>query len=187
MDDRNHGHISDYAATLIRYKARMLSRKRAFARNDREDLEHDLWVDLLKRLPKYDPSKATLNTFIARVVERKVVSLIRYHLAEKRAVAREEASLNELVRDCDGRTVERHETTREGATAWQRLHELQRDIADLREHLPSEVHRLVMDALSRGGTINSIAAELGISRRQAERHVAEIRQIFEDASLRDYL
>jgi len=176
-----------YAARLIRFKARILSRRRAFTRDDREDIEQDLWLDLLERLPQYDPTKASLNTFIARVVERRVVSLIRHRSAEKRSLDREECSLNDPVRDSDGRLVERHQTTPEASSTWQRLHDLERDVADLREWLPSEIHRLIVDALGRGGTENSIAQELGISRRAVKGHMAELRRIFEDADLRDYL
>lgn len=176
-----------YAGKLITFKARQLSRRSGFSRTDRDDLEQELWLDLVGRLPRYDPNKAALNTFIARIVERKVVSILRYRLAEMRSPTREEASLNDSVLDCDGRVVERHQTTAEAASTWQRLHDLERDVADVRERLASKEARAVVDALGRGGTINSIAGELGLSRRAVERHVAEARQAFEDAGLRRYL
>lgn len=94
-----------YAAHLIRFKAWVLSRRRAFAGDDQEDIEHDLWLDLLERLPKYAPEKATLNTFIALVVERRVATLIRDRSTEKRSTDREECSLDEPVLDADGRVV----------------------------------------------------------------------------------
>jgi len=187
MDDRSDIGTNEYAARLIKFKARQLSRRSGFSRTDRGDLEQDLWTDLIDRLPRYNPDKASLNTFIARVVERKVVTIIRYHLAQMRSPGRNEGSLNNPALDCDGRVVERHQTTPEAAGTWQRLHDLRRDLAEVRSHLPSSVFSSIMDAIGLGGTINSIAGELGISRRAAERHVAELRRIFEDAELRDYL
>lgn len=187
MDDRSHTGINQYAARLIKFKARQLARRSGFSRTDRGDLEQEMWVDLIDRLPRYDPDKASLNTFIARVVERKVVSILRYHLAEMRSPGRNEASLNDPAVDCDGRVVERHQTTPEAASTWQRLHDLRRDLAEVRAHLPSGLLQSIMDEIALGGTINSIAGELGISRRAAERHLDELRRIFEDAGLRDYL
>jgi RNA polymerase sigma-70 factor (ECF subfamily) len=187
MDDRSHSGLNGYAARLIQFKARQLSRRPGFSRTDRGDLEQELWADLLGRLPRFDPAKASLNTFIARVVERKIASILRYHLAEMRSPGRNEASLNDPALDCDGRVVERHQTTPEAASTRQRLDDLRRDLAEVREYLPSDVLRAIMDAIGLGGTINSIAGELGISRRTAERHMAELRRIFVDAGLRDYL
>lgn len=186
MDDRSHTGLNGYASGLIKFKARQLSRRSGFSRTDRADLEQELWTDLLVRLPRYDRTKASLNTFIARVVERKVASILRYHLAEMRSPARVEASLNDPVLDADGGTVDRHQTTPEAASTLHRLSDLRRDLADLREQLPPHL-RDVMDALGLGGTINSIAIEQGISRRAVEKHVSELRRHFEDAGLRAYL
>jgi len=187
MDDRSDIGINEYAARLIKFKARQLSRRSGFSRTDRGDLEQDMWTDLIDRLPRYNPDKASLNTFIARVVERKVVTILRYHLAQMRSPGRNEASLNDQALDCDGRVVERHQTTPEAAGTWQRLHDLERDVADLRERLPSEQHRQFMDALGRGGTVNSIGAELKLARRAAKPLYEEICRIVADAGFRDYL
>lgn len=176
-----------YAARLIRFKARQLCRRPGFTPSDREDIEQELRADLLGRLPRFDASKAGLNTFIARVIERKTISIVRHRLAEKRTPDREECSLNDEVRDGDGRLVDRHQATPEAASTWQRLHDLTRDVSDLRERLDSELHRRVMDALGRGGTINSVANDLGISRRAVQRCIAELREAFKDAGLREYL
>ena len=69
--------IEEYAVWLIRRKARELTGRGGFTESDQEDIEQEMMLDLLKRLPKYDPEKAQRNTFIARIVEHKVSSLIR--------------------------------------------------------------------------------------------------------------
>lgn len=187
MDDRSHSGINNYATRLIRFKARQLARRPGFTQSDRVDIEQELRADLLERLPRFDESKARLNTFISRIIERKVISIVRYRTAEKRSPDREECSLNDEVRDADGRLVDRHQTTPEAASVWQRLHDLTRDVSDLRGRLESDLHRRVMDALGRGGTINSVANELGIPRRAVQRCIAKLREVFEDAGLREYL
>jgi len=180
-------HASAYAARLIRFKARQLCRRPGFTPSDWADIEQEFRLDLLERLPRFDVGKAQLNTFIARVIERKAASVVRHRTAEKRAPEREECSLNDEVRDADGRLVDRHQTTPEAASTWQRLHDLTRDVSDVRERLDSELQRRVMDALGRGGTVNSVANDLGITRRAVERCIADLREVFEDAGLREYL
>lgn len=187
MDDRFHTGLNGYASGLIKFKARQLSRRSGFTRTDRSDLEQELWADLLDRLPRYNSGKASLNTFIARVVDRKVATILRYHFAAMRSPARNEASLNEPVADSDGRMVERHQTTPEAAGAYQPIQDLRRDLDEVRSNLPSDVLREIMDAIGMGGTVNSIATDMGLSRRAVERHVGDLRRIFEDAGLRIYL
>jgi DNA-directed RNA polymerase specialized sigma24 family protein len=135
----------------------------------------------------YDPARTRPESFVACIVEREAVSILRARRAEMRTPDREECSLNEAVRDGDGRTVDRHQTTPEAATTWQRLHDLERDIADLRMRLPSELHRQVLDGLARGETVNAISEALRVGRRLVYRHVDEVRRAFEDAGLREYL
>lgn len=176
---------NDYAVRLIGFKAWMLTRRRAFARDDQEDIEHDLWLDLLERLPKYDPAKATLNTFIALVVERRVATLIRDRSTEKRSPDREECSLDDQVRDADGRVVPRHETTPEAASDPGRLRDLERDVARVLAGLSDELRAAAL-ALA-FGTQNSVGPELGISRRAMANAVDELREILRDAGLDQYL
>jgi RNA polymerase sigma factor (sigma-70 family) len=172
---------------LIRRKARQLCRRRGFTPGDRQDIEQELVLRVLQRLSKYDPARTRPESFVACIVEREAVSILRGRRAEKRSPDREECSLNDAVRDGDGRTVDRHQTTPEATTTWQRLHDLGRDVADLRERLPSDVHRLILDALARGETLNAIIADLGIPRRTAERRFAQLVRILENAGLREYL
>lgn len=185
MDDRHQIHVNDYAARLIRFKARMLGRHRAFARDDREDIEQDLWLDLLERLPKYDPARASLSTFVARVVERRVVSLIRYRSAEKRSAFREECSLDDRVLDADGRDTARHETTPEVSNDPARLRELERDMAHVMAHLPDDLRAIAL-ALA-FGTQNAVGPELGLSRRAMSKAAERLHEIFRDAGLDEYL
>ncbi|MCC6427343.1 MAG: hypothetical protein IT435_11050 [Phycisphaerales bacterium] len=175
------------AEPLFISKARRLSRRRGLSRSDFEDIGQDLRTHLIQQAAKFDPTITTWEQFVSYISDKRGISFLRYVFAEKRSPLREECSLNDPVLDGDGRVVERHQTTPEASRTWQRLYELKRDVADVRATLPTELHRQIMDALARGATINSIAVEFGISRRAAERHIGDIRQVFEDASLRDYL
>ena len=102
--------IDPYAAGLIKYKARRLIGQAGFTASDREDIEQELILDLLRRLPKYDPKRAQRNTFIARVVEHRVATLIEAQKAGIRDYRRCRCSLNDRFEDEDGRSVERVDT-----------------------------------------------------------------------------
>jgi len=60
--------LTEYAESSIRVKARQLTRRPEFNRSDREDLEQELWLALLSQAGQYDPKRASLHTFIDRVV-----------------------------------------------------------------------------------------------------------------------
>ena len=76
--------IDGYAVALIRCKAKQLIRRAEFKGMDSEDLEQEMMLDLLQRLPQYDASRASRNTFIARVVEHKVATLIEFYRVPRR-------------------------------------------------------------------------------------------------------
>jgi RNA polymerase sigma-70 factor (ECF subfamily) len=177
--------IPIYALMLFRFKARQLTCQPGFRLDERCDLEQDLLCDLLDRLPKFNPAKAQLNTFVARVIERRIASIIRFRFAELRSPDREECSLDDLVLDCDGRRVPLHQLIPDRSSTPQRLRDLERDMADVLGRL-SDLHRTIALGLVTG-TINSLANELAMPRSAVERHIEEIRDIFEDAGLDEYL
>lgn len=187
MLDPNHDPFDPHTTQLIRSKARRLCRVAGFTSSDFDDVVQELRFHLWRRLKRFDPAVAAWTTFASFVLDKRCISLARERSAEKRCCRREQCSLNDQILDDSGRLVERHQSTPEAASTRQRLNDLARDLADLRERLPSATHRLFMDALARGGTVNSIGTELGLSRRAAARHFAELQRLFEDAGLRVYL
>ena len=57
FDNRYEG-IDEYAVRIIKHKARQLVGRAGFTESDREDLEQEMMLDLLRRLPKFDPKRA---------------------------------------------------------------------------------------------------------------------------------
>ena len=76
---------NDYAHTLIRVKAKQVVRGRGFNRSDLPDVEQELFVQLIKQAPNFDPERSSLNTFIAKVVESAVGMLVRRRRRDKRS------------------------------------------------------------------------------------------------------
>ena len=107
--NQKHEQLTKYTMTLVHCKARQLVGKAGYTQDDIKDIEQDLIRDLLERLPKFDPAKATLNTFAVRVVEGKISKLLRDRQAEMRDHRREAFSMNEEIETEEG-PMERHET-----------------------------------------------------------------------------
>ena len=61
----------------IRFLASKLSRQNAVPGMDREDLEQDLVLDLLQRIGRHDPARASLETFAEHVIDNRVATLTR--------------------------------------------------------------------------------------------------------------
>lgn len=186
--------LSDYAIRLIRHKARQLARNEGFTPQDIEDIRQDLIVDLLERLPKFDATKSAYNTFVDRIVNRKVARLMRDRNCEKRDPRREACSLNEYIDDGEGGTVERSQTIaaeeadrRLGrqARSNQETAELVLDVEAVLKRLPDNLRTPC--ELLKTGSIADAARAMGVPRTTLNDHVKKLREFFEAAGLRDYL
>ena len=69
---------NEYARTRIRVAVQRLGRRLKLSRADREDVEQDLWVNLLEQAQNFDPERGAINTFIDRVVRSAVAMKIRH-------------------------------------------------------------------------------------------------------------
>lgn len=192
--DNQYDGIDPYAVKLIKFKARRLIGQAGFTASDRDDLEQELILDLLRRLPKYNPKRAQLNTFIARVVEHKIATLIEARKAGIRDYRRCPFSLNDRFEDEEGRSVERVDTfdqedylLRTGAQSRpaDELSALTTDVAAVLEGLPPELrelcHRLQAES------VTEISRDTGVPRGTIYESIKKLREIFEDAGLKDYL
>ena len=186
--------LNDYAIQHIRHKARQLVGTAGFTRDDFEDIQQDLIVDLLERLPKFDPAKAKYNTFVSRIVERKVSKLIRHRKQQIRDCRREECSLNADIDDCGGGTVERIQTISQDEhdlrtgkytrPADERV-DLRLDIEAVLADLPPELRRAGQMLMTM--PIAEVAHKLGVPRSTFyETHLARLREIFEAKGLGEY-
>ena len=60
----------------IRYQASSLARSGRLPGMDKSDIEQDLMLDLLQRQTKFDPVRASFDTFADRVVTHRVATLM---------------------------------------------------------------------------------------------------------------
>jgi len=185
--------IGDYAAKLIRCKARQLVGKAGLTWNDVEDLEQELILHLLERLPKFDPEVAARTTFVAHVVERKISNILRDRMREKRDGRRELGSLNDLIEDDEGETIVRAHTIDQDATdirmgrrnrTCEEEARLRLDVSLLLSALPDDLHPVAQELLQK--TITEAAESLGMPRTTLYYAIKRLRPLFEKAGLGDY-
>jgi len=186
--------LTGYDRELIRCKARQIVGKAGFTRDDIEDIESELTTDLLTRLPKFDPEKAQRDTFADRIVTRRISNLIRYRIQEKRDYRREACSLNEMIVDREGNTVERAQTMcgdaaaiRLGTRDRTRCQEanLRFDVSVMLKGLPEDLRQVAEELKSK--SVADTARALGVPRSTLYGAIGRLRVIFAEAGLREYL
>lgn len=194
--DTTHKHeqLTAYTMKLVQCKARQLVGKAGYTWDDIEDIEQDLTRDLLERLPKFDPAKATLNTFADRVVGRRLCNLLRHRQSEMRDHRREAFSMNEEFETEEG-PMERQETIgqdeidlrtgRYNRPASERDH-LQMDMNAVLIGLSPELRQVA--GMLRTQSVAEVARDLGIPRRTfRDRHLVQLREAFAANRLDVYL
>lgn len=184
--------VTEYAQTMIRIKARQVVRNPGFSPSDEPDVEQDLVVHLLSQAHRFDPTRASLNTFIARVVNSGVAMLLRKQGRAKRNPANEVElqSLSELVPQPDGypeplaRLISRRDLERRtggDSLTESQLFELAEDVARVLPTLPAELQNVCRSLLTRNQS--KTGAQLGISRRGLRAAMSAIREHFEKSDL----
>jgi len=193
--DSRPGELGEFAVRLIRHKARQLVGRAGYTEDDRPDIEQDLTLDLLHRLSKFDPARASFHTFVARIVEHGVARLIERQEAGLRDYRQCAGSLNDPLEDDEGEGAERGDLVDQDsyrASIGQptlpladrvalRL-DLQRVLATLTPEL-----RDLWARLEEGQSITEISRETGIPRGTLYDRMRQLRLFAERAGLRAYL
>lgn len=129
--------------------------------HDREDLEQEMVLGVWRALPRYDPSRASLRTFIERVIANRFASLLR---ARRRQLK---------VESFEGQNL----GTRDGIPALEFRTDVQRVVGSLAER----DRRLVLRMMAHSPT--EASRSLGISRSTVYARIRRIRFVFQEAGL----
>ncbi len=176
----DHPAVDRFTARLIRRKARQLIGRAGFTTSDREDIEQELRLKLIKQLSAFDPKKANRRAFVVTVVERHIANLLRDKQAEKRD-HRRVRSLHVLIAGDDGPeplgdTIgDREHDARRGATSRDALElsQLTLDVADVIASMPPKLRELA-EAL-KVDSVSEIARRRGVARSTLNESVRRIR------------
>ena len=160
---------------LIRRKAAKLTRCHKVPHADREDVEQDLLLEVLRRLPKFDPARSDRDGHLRAVVEHAVSNLVRSGRAAKRGRGRT-ARLDAILTG----ESELGRTDEVLARA-----DLVMDVQELLKRLPDELRRVAELIQSQSAT--ETARALGVSRGTVYARLREIRTLCERTDLEKYL
>lgn len=188
--DPNDFILTRYARDLIRYKAHQLCRRGDFHKTEPDDLQQELWLLLLSAIDHFDPDKASLDTYLDRVLTTGVAMLIRSRQTQKSLHGLRVVSLDALRRsECDtpeslAQSVSQDDLARRTECVEQdevARREEAEAIAMALERMPEELRDVCRRLM--GGTVTSVARDLGISRRQVHNRLVSARPYFEKVGL----
>ena len=174
----------DDIETIIREAnaaAQRLRRKLSMPLCEREDLGQDLLVDLLRRLPAYDPSRGSIGAFAGIVLRNQASRIAMRHHRQRRAQGGTMLSLEVPLagtREPVGDTL----TEDDGLAAWHGQTCCAADVTELHlalqaalARLPAEDRRLCAALAHR--PVTALATEGFGSRSALYRRLADLRHV----------
>jgi RNA polymerase sigma-70 factor (ECF subfamily) len=187
--------LTKFVFKLVKRKARQIVGKTGYTLDDVDDIQQELVLDLLEQLPHYDPDLASYNTFVVRVVDRKVCKMLRHRRMEKRDYRRETGSVYDQMYTGGDQAMQRIEAITEkehdrrlGISRMpqeERSH-LEIDVRMLLEDLPPDLRRAA--ELLKTMSVNQAADEIGIPRSTFYLNYLEpLRDIFQSEAMDGYL
>jgi RNA polymerase sigma-70 factor, ECF subfamily len=196
--ENNYEGVDEFAVRLIKRKVRRLVGQAGFREADRQDLEQELVLDVIERLSRFDPRRSKRETFITRLVEHHIASLIEARKAGVRDYRKEAGSLDELAPVGEGAGGDLPPILRGGDYVRRAISEARREeeLRQLRVDLEGVVSRLPegsrFDLLSlcrrlETKSVSGVAKELGVPRSTIYEAIQEVRAEFKRAGLDVYL
>jgi hypothetical protein len=186
---------SDYVKELLSVKSFSVCRKPGFRRGERVDIEQELVAHILRQAHRYDPARAAVNTFVARVVDSGVRMILRARRRLNRRPGARAASLEqtsvadgqrptslaEVVGEADRRRLNGGDVRDEQLDS-DLLTDLTPALATALAGLTKKQKQIVK-ALMDQPQPAVVARKLKTSRRQVGNVIATIRQRFEEAGI----
>jgi RNA polymerase sigma-70 factor (ECF subfamily) len=188
--DLNNPEIRAYADRLIQRAATRLIEITGLTESDRDDVEQDMRLDLLRRLPRYDPGRSSPDRHLAALVSHKACSILAARFAGRR-----DARLTRRLRtprvDDDGPAStacdlvsDRRRPDYNDASAERAVQDLRLDVRRVIASLP-ERDRQICDLVAQINVAQA-AARLGMPRTTLYEELERIRAQLEEAGLGIY-
>lgn len=183
--------LTEYAKSVIKFKAWQLSRRSGFNRSEQGDLEQELWLSVLKEARRFDPQRASLDTFVDRVANTAAGMIVRRRSRLKRAPGNGVVSLDATKTSPSGESKRPRAESVSQEDLSRRTGAVSGDDAAAREDTEAVAHALrampeeVRDVCRRvmGGSISSAARDLGMSRQKIREVLQTARPYIERAGL----
>ncbi len=176
----------------IQFKARQLSRRSDFSPSDEDDLRQELWVYLLARIHHFDPERGSLRTFVSRVVNSAVATILRNRKRYKRTIGQTVQSLDSTTLETDGemltaaQAVSPDDLQRRIGTNPRDRAELDEDVEAVHAALvrmPEPLQRVARQLMSDEDA--SVSRECGLTRRQVGLAKQGIQEVLEQTGFEE--
>ena len=180
-----------YIQSVIRKQAARITKAVQLPRTEREDLEQDLRLHLMERRGAYDRRRGSWNTFARTVIERKAACLLQAARAQNRSRSREAWSLDEDAPSGDGARGQFLDQdayllrTARISRVSDELNDLRIDVDRVVEKLKPEHRELARSLMAE--RVAEVSRRTGVSRSTLYEHIKQIRKVFRDEGLEDYL
>jgi len=168
---------------IVRGKARDLARRPEFNPHELEDLEQELMLEVLQALAGHDQGKASLKTYLRRIVDHKAARLLKSRRAQKRAGGMEAVSLEAILEEnADGDSLD--ESFIDPRPSPDMAVAFALDVEVVLTKL-SAGEREICNRL-RSQTVSEVAKGGEMSRSAIYRSIGQIRNFFTNAGLDDF-
>jgi len=184
--------LIEYVMKRTQFKAKQVVRKYP-SLGEIDDVRSAMVVDVMERLPKFNGERAGVKTFISRIIDNKIASMLKSRLAARRGSARKGPSVDDWVLDEHGAW-----TQREALIGEDRLHahrgvsqrsdqerrDMELDVATILARLTPEQRKLCEQLKKL--TPSEIKRETTRARSLIYKQMAPIEKIFFEAKLHLY-
>lgn len=178
--------FQNFAAGLIRRKARQLLGKYGFGVHDLQEIQQTLVVRLLLALQSFDPTRSNAFKFSTAVVERAVASIVRDRQAQKRNQETRSLAEPDQEHTTLGESLDQHcDQRRNDTRSDQERLELAMDVAEVLARLPDELRRIA--ELRMSNSTAEVARILGVPRTTINERLKDLHGWFYNAGLEEYL
>jgi RNA polymerase sigma-70 factor (ECF subfamily) len=192
--DLNYELTKGFAGRYIRRKAKQLVGKARFTASDEPEIEQNLRITLLRRLPKFNPARRHWIVFATMVIDRRVATILESRRTKKCEHIQNITSLSVRMVGEDGEWTELGRMVgpehKEGLTGKyaRSAHdqcELAQDVETVLSRLPDDLRDLCERLKTR--SLSEIARDTGVPRSTLNDRLRKVRKIFAAAGLKSFL
>jgi RNA polymerase sigma-70 factor (ECF subfamily) len=166
--------VADY----IRIKAEELVGTGPFPKDDKEDIQQEFALEIIKQTEKYDSFKAKKYTFIQRVIENKIANMLKY----KKALCRSNVVYFSLNNNTE-KILDQPESLHSNNAI--RSYAIKNDLEEAIASLPKELRNIC--CFLKSLNVSETARKTGLPRSTVSNRIKRIKKLFQEKNLHKYL
>ncbi len=181
MDQDERPSFDDQTSRMIRYKAGKLVGRYGLRSSDRNDIEQEIICHVLERLDRFDRRRGGWNTFVQRIVDHQIASILRHRVAHRRDYRRIDALHKAESKNTDDRLGDVDHRRPGVEPSVDLAIDLAMALRDFAED-DTQICKLLMHQ-----SIAETARRLGLTRGEMRIRIARMCRSFRNAGLDAYL